>query len=58
MYVRGANVIALPSACDALTKTLTLAITFLPEVIRLSYCICVFLVTIPFTCYHNFLPLP
>ena len=39
----------------ALTKTLTLAITFLPEVIGLSYCTCVFLVTRPFTWYHNFL---
>ena len=36
--VRGANVIALVStlALDALTKTLTLAITFLPEEIGLS----------------------
>ena len=29
----------------AWTKTLTLAITFLPEEIGLSYCTCVFLVT-------------
>ena len=40
----------------AWTKTLTLAITFLPEVIGLSYCTCVFLVTRPFTWYHNFWP--
>ena len=38
----------------AWTKTLTLAITFLPEVIGLSYCTCVFPVTRPFTWYHNF----
>ena len=37
-------------------KTVTLAITFLPEVMRLSYCTCVFLVTRPFTWYHNFWP--
>ena len=35
-------------------KTLTLDITFKPEVIRLSYCTCVFLVTRPFTRYHIF----
>ena len=35
-------------------KTLTLAITFLPQVVGLSYCICVFLMTRPFTWYHNF----
>ena len=35
---------------------LTLAITFLPEVVGLSYCTCVFLVTRPFTWYHNFWP--
>ena len=61
-YVRGANVIALPSASVsasasvAWTKTLTLAITLKPEVIGLSYCTCVFLVIRPFTRYHNFLP--
>ena len=33
---------------------LTLAITFKPEVIGLSYCTCIFLVTRPFTWYHNF----
>ena len=55
-YVRGANVIAPPSASASLawTKTLTLAISFKPEVIKLSYCICAFLVTRPFTWYHNF----
>ena len=37
-------------------KTLTLAITFLPEKIGFAYCRYVFLVTIPFTWYHNFLP--
>ena len=41
-YVRGANVIALPSASAsrsvAWTKTLTLAITFKPEEIGLPYC--------------------
>ena len=37
-------------------KTLTLAITFKPEEMGLSYCTCVFLVTRPFTCYHNFWP--
>ena len=42
-YVRGANAI------------LTLAISFKPDVIEFSYCICVFLVTRPFTWYHNFL---
>ena len=60
MYVRGANVIALASASVsasvAWTKTLTLAISFKPEVIELSYCNCVFLATRPFTWYHNFLP--
>ena len=40
----------------AWTKTLTLAITFLPLKIELSYFICVFLMTRPFTWYHNFLP--
>ena len=55
-YVRGANVIALPSASVACTKTLTLAITSKKEVIDLSYCICVFPVTRPFTWYHNFWP--
>ena len=40
----------------AWTKTLTLAITFLPEVMGLSDCTCVFLVTRPFTWYHNFWP--
>ena len=38
-------------------KTLTLAITFKPEEIKLSYCTCVFLVTRPFTWYHNFFDL-
>ena len=40
-------------------KTLTLAITFLPEEIGLSwnsYCTCVFLVTRPFIWYHSFWP--
>ena len=59
-YVRGANVIALPSAsasaCDTWTKTLTLAITFKPEVTRISFWTCVFLVTSPFTWYHNVWP--
>ena len=56
----GANVIALPSASAsasalaAWTKTLTLAITFQPLKIELSYLICVFLMTRPFTWYHNF----
>ena len=60
--VRGANVIALPSASAlasalaAWTKTLTLVITFKPEEIGLSYCTCVFLVTRPLTWYHNFWP--
>ena len=44
------------SALDVWTKTLTLAITSLPKVIELSYCRCVFLVTRPFTWYHNFWP--
>ena len=39
---------------DLLLKTLTLAITFLLEVIELSHCTCVFIVTRPFTWYHNF----
>ena len=55
-YVQVANVVALPSASVSWTKTLTLAITSKPEVIDLSYCTCVFLVTWPFTWYHNFLP--
>ena len=38
----------------AWTKTLTLAIIFLPEVIGISYCTRVFLVTRPFTLYHIF----
>ena len=37
-------------------KTLTLAITFKQEVISLSYCTLVFLVTRPFTWYHNSWP--
>ena len=37
-------------------KTLTLAITFLPEEMRLSYCICVLLVTRPFTWDQIFWP--
>ena len=37
-------------------KNLTLAITFKPEEIGLSYCTCVFLVKRPFTWYHNFWP--
>ena len=54
--VRGANVKALPSeyASVASTKTLTLAITFKTEVIELSNCTCVFLMTTPFTWYSNF----
>ena len=36
-------------------KTLTLAITFIPDIIGLSYCTCAFLVTRPFTWYHTFL---
>ena len=56
MYVRGANVIALQSASVAWTKNLTLATTSKPKVIDLSYFICVFLVTRPFTWYHNFWP--
>ena len=35
-------------------KTLTLAITFKSEMIRISYCTCIFLVTRPFTWCHNF----
>ena len=45
-----------PSSLTYFWKTLTLAINFKPEVIELSYCICVFLVTRPFTWYQNFLP--
>ena len=60
-FVLGANAITLPSASAstlvAWTKTLTLAMPFKPEVIELSYCICVFLVTRPFTRYHNFYPM-
>ena len=43
---------------DLLLKTLTMAITFKLHVeeIGLSYCTCVFLVTRPYTWYHNFLP--
>ena len=54
--VRGAYFIALvsASALAAWTKTLTLAITFKPEEVGLSYCTCVFLVTRPFTWYHKF----
>ena len=40
----------------AWTKTLTLAITFKLLKIKLSYFICVFLMTRPFTWYHNFWP--
>ena len=40
----------------AWTKTLTLAITFLPEEIGLSYYTCVLLVTRPSTWYHNYWP--
>ena len=57
-YIREANVIALPSASASVawTKTLILAISFKPEMIELSYCICVFLVTRPFIWYHNYWP--
>ena len=51
-YFQGA---VLPSASVAWTKTLTLAISFKPEVVELSYCICVFLVTRSFTWHHMFL---
>ena len=37
-------------------KNLTLVITYKPREIGLSYFTCVFLVTRPFTSYHNFLP--
>ena len=41
----------------AWTETLTLAITFKPLKMKLSYfIICVFLMTRPLTWYHNFLP--
>ena len=52
------NVTAQPSASASVawTKTLTLAITLLPEEMGLSYCTCVFLVTRPFTWYHSFWP--
>ena len=55
-FVKGTNVIALASmsVLAAWTKTLTMAITFKPEVIGLSYCARVFLVTRPFIWYHNF----
>ena len=55
-YVRGANVIALLSALAAWKKALTFTISFKPEVIELSYCICVFLLIRPFTWYHNYWP--
>ena len=42
---------ALAHAC---TKILTLAITSEQVQIRLSYFTCIFLVTRPFTTYHNF----
>ena len=53
----------LPWSLTYFWKTLTLAITLKPEVIGLSYCTCVFLVTRPFTLYYNvqcimFLPWP
>ena len=58
IYVQGAYVIALlsasASALAAWTKTLTLATTSKPEAIDLSYFIRVFLMTRPFTWYHNF----
>ena len=56
-YTLMSNIIALAvsvAACDARTETLTLAITFKPEVIGLSYCTCVFHVIRPFTWYHIF----
>ena len=59
-FVPGANVIA-PASASAFnlavwTKTVTLAITFKPLKIKLSYFICVFLMTGPFTWYLNFWP--
>ena len=50
------DLVTLTLKFDLLWKTLTLAITFKPEVIWLSYCTCVFLATRPFTWYHNFWP--
>ena len=56
--VRGANVIALPSAyasaLSAWTKILTLAIVFKLLKIELSYFICVFLMTRRLSWYRNF----
>ena len=45
-----------PWSLTSFWKTLILDITFLPEKIGLSYCTYVFLVTRPFTWYHNFWP--
>ena len=45
-----------PWSLTYFSKTLTLAITFKPDVIGHSYFTCVFLVTRPFTWYHNFWP--
>ena len=41
---------------NGMKKKLTLAITSKPEVIELSYCLCVFLATRPFTWQHSFTP--
>ena len=38
---------------DVLFKNFTLAITFKSEELGLSYCVCAFLVTWPFTSFHN-----
>ena len=50
------NIVTLTLKFELLLKTLIFAIIFVPEVIELSYCTCVLLVTKPFTWYCNFLP--
>ena len=41
------NIVTVTLKFDLLLKSLTLTITFKPEEVGLSYCTCVFLVTIP-----------
>ena len=43
-----------PWSLTYFSKTLILAITFKPEELGLSYCICAFLVIRPLTSFHNF----
>ena len=52
------DLVTLTLKFDHLLKTLTFVISYEPWETGLSYFTCVFLVTRPFTSYHNFLPWP